>query len=306
MVTAIVDNLLAAVPDSNATDPTPQAILAASTTDPAKVQAVAALFWSSYWNQSAICLPGQPEIERFWFGAQYIMACMSATEEVLERNKELIPPPGLYGPFVTSDTPSWHGDFTLDYNQEAQYYGVYSSNKATHAAPYFPPIEAWMDAARLAAQTHAQAANLTCPAHALHYACHLAPWGYQSADQSTYMHWNGNFAALLFINAWEYTRNETFAKEHTYPLLDGLNAWWGCFLQKQEDGTGGYVYHDSNTMDPDEEHENQKVGRFYNTHYSVALPAHDAKNYVCHPCEIFVLDIVIVDTRNGCLYANKC
>ena len=32
---------------------------------------------------------------------------------------------------------------------------------------------------------------------------------------------NGNFAALLFINHWEYTRDASFAKTTTLPLLDG-------------------------------------------------------------------------------------
>ena len=37
----------------------------------------------------------------------------------------------------------------------------------------------------------------------MHYSCHLAPWGFQSEDTSIYMHWN-DFAALLFVNNWEY------------------------------------------------------------------------------------------------------
>ena len=63
-----------------------------------------------------------------------------------------------------------------------------------------------MGSARKSAQSHARKGNITCPAKALHYSCHLAPWGYQSHDQSEYMHWNGNFGALLFINHFEYTQ----------------------------------------------------------------------------------------------------
>ena len=75
------------------------------------------------------------------------------------------------------------------------------------------------------------------------------------------MHWNGNFGSLLFINHWEYTQNKTFAKEYAYPLLEGLNAWWGCFLRKvpRSGAPGGYVYTDDSSSDPDNEHENQKV-----------------------------------------------
>lgn len=37
------------------------------------------------------------------------------------------------------------------------------------------------------AQQQAKALGITCDASALHYACHLAPWGFQSDDQSRYM-----------------------------------------------------------------------------------------------------------------------
>ena len=68
------------------------------------------------------------------------------------------------------------------------------------------------------------------------------------------MPWNGNFAALLFVNRWEYTRHVTWAKEAAYPLLDGLNAWWGAYLVKGADG----VYVDFRAADPDEQHEGQR------------------------------------------------
>lgn len=66
----------------------------------------------------------------------------------------------------------------------------------------------------------------------------------------------------LFINHFEYTRNLTFAKEYVYPLLDGLNAWWGCFLTKVKDPSapGGYVYTDNSIVDPDEQHGQCSVG----------------------------------------------
>ena len=71
-------------------------------------------------------------------------------------------------------------------NQEAQYYGFYSSNHGEHAEAYFGPILDWMPAAKLNALGHCAQANFSCPPNALHYACHLAPWGYQSRDTSTY------------------------------------------------------------------------------------------------------------------------
>lgn len=74
------------------------------------------------------------------------------------------------------------------------------------------------------------------------------------------MHWNGAFGALLFINHWEYTLDQSFAKTSGYPLLVGLLAWWECYLTKETDPvTGATVYHDNNAKNPDASHEGQKV-----------------------------------------------
>ena len=105
------------------------------------------------------------------------------------------------------------GDFTLDYNQEAQFYGVFSSNHGDLAAAYFPPITAFEGHARSLAVLWAATAQVKCPTKAMVYPAHLAPWGAQSFDTTTFGDWNGHFAALLFINHWEYTRNASFATE---------------------------------------------------------------------------------------------
>ena len=44
-----------------------------------------------------------------------------------------------------------------------------------------------------------------------------------------------------------------------YPFLDGVNAWWGCYLNKTLTPGGGYEYHDWNRLNPDYEHEGQRV-----------------------------------------------
>ena len=65
------------------------------------------------------------------------------------------------------------------------------------------------------------------------------------------MQWNGPYAALLFINAWEYTRDAEFAKNSTLPLLDGLNAWSHCYLKQDGD-----ILSDWNAIVPDQAFEN--------------------------------------------------
>ena len=100
----------------------------------------------------------------------------------------------------------------------------------------------------------AAAAQVTCPAGTLNYACHLAPWGYQSDDQTYYMQWNMAFALLPLASQWEFTHNVTAAKA-ALPLFLGCMQWWACYLNK----TAGGVYRDNNAHLPDAEHEGQLV-----------------------------------------------
>ena len=73
------------------------------------------------------------------------------------------------------------------------------------------------------------------------------------------MHWNGAFASMLFMNHFEYTRNTTFARQTTWPLVSGLVNWWSCFLQRSKGDDGSLLLDDWNPIDPDESGENQEV-----------------------------------------------
>ena len=255
LVVALADNLLGGSED----DPTSAAVKLAAASDADEVRNASCAFWSAYWAASSISLPTRPAIRDMWLGAQYMTAGAMPSEKMVARLNGRAPPPGLYGPWTTADFAFWNGDLTLDYNQEGAFYHVYSSNHPERAAGYFPPVTDWMQAAQLQATHSAAAANLSCPSHALHFACHLAPWGYQSRDTSVYGHYEGPFAALLFINHWEYTRDASFAKTTTLPLLDGINAWSHCYLHRGRSSNGSLVLEDWNAISPDEVLENNPV-----------------------------------------------
>jgi hypothetical protein len=116
LITAFADNSLVGRPTgatevvTNRAASTVAAAVGPHSNTPTAVDTAIRVWWTEYWQQSAISLPTRSNIERFWFGAQYIGASMAST------NPE-VPPSGLYGPWVTSDQPSWGGDYTLDYNQ---------------------------------------------------------------------------------------------------------------------------------------------------------------------------------------------
>ena len=257
IVTSIVDNIA----QGNAYNPEPAAAASASSVDVASLDHQRNAFWAEVWTRS-VHFPDYPEITAGWFTSLYI--------SLIGLGKANHAPSGLYGPWVTQDSPAWHGDYTLDYNQEAQFYGVFSTNLAHLAKSYAEPIYNFMPTAKEMAVGQAQKAQISCDAKTLHYTCHIAPWGYMSLDDNVFMHWNGYFAALPLISLWEYTLE---VDPRLYGLLDGLNAWSHCFLKN---GTSGRL-EDINTHNPDEEHEGQKVR---NPQIALALMARVAQTQV--------------------------
>jgi hypothetical protein len=72
----------------------------------AKIEEEAALFWQQFWGRSSVSLgPKWGEAERFWYASQYLIAMASRTGRIA---------PGLWGPWVSTDSPAWCGGYTLD------------------------------------------------------------------------------------------------------------------------------------------------------------------------------------------------
>ena len=255
-VIALTDNLMG----SNSDDPIPTAAALVTKADATAIADASRAGWTSYWEAASVSLPTRAALETMWYGCLYATACAMPPNSVVEGTGGRAPPPGLYGPWTTGDFAFWNGDLTLDYNQEGTYFHVYSSNHPERAASYFGPILDWVGAARLRAVEVAKSANLSnCGAHALHFDCHLAPWGAQSRDTSVYGHYEAAFAAILFINDWEYMRNRTFATHTTLPLLEGISAFANCYLHRSTDANGTMLYEDWNAISPDELLENNPV-----------------------------------------------
>ena len=115
-------------------DPVVAAVAAARSYDGAPA-AIAALrdgharFWARYWNASSLYLGESRQLlEGAWYGLQYLIGSTARVGKV---------GPGLWGVWNVQDTAEWNGDYTVDYNAQANYYGVVSSNHAELLLPYF-------------------------------------------------------------------------------------------------------------------------------------------------------------------------
>jgi hypothetical protein len=88
--------------------------------------------WSSFWNVSEVILDdSRTLLEGFWYGAQYLLGSTTRLGSI---------PPGLWGVWALLDAIGWNGDYTIDYNAQANYYGACSSNRCEIVRPLLDTI----------------------------------------------------------------------------------------------------------------------------------------------------------------------
>ncbi len=92
-------------------------------------------WWANYWSKSYVDIQDSL-IEHQYYLSNYNLASFS-------RDKDF--PPSIFGSCITQERPAWNGDYYLNYNHMAPYYGLYSSNHIEQADSYNAPILAMME-----------------------------------------------------------------------------------------------------------------------------------------------------------------
>lgn len=184
-------------------------------------------WWNDFYSKSSFELSDK-QLELNWYACQYHLAICS-------RNKTF--PSGIYGNFITLDYMPWHGDYHLNYNYEAPFYGVCSSNHTELIDNYIYPLEDFMKEGRRNAKKH-----LNC--RGVYYPVGLAPKGMYSElcdDEKNFERMflgqksNASYAAIILVMRWNSTRDTAYAREHIYPFLKEVGDFWEDFL-KYENG----------------------------------------------------------------------
>lgn len=206
-------------------------------------------WWSDFWSKSSVSIPSEPEIEKFWYGSHYLMACCCEQGKIA---------PGLFGNWVTVNKPAWAGDFHLNYNYQAPWWGVYSSNHVELSEPFDQPILDYIPTA----QRHAREL-LAC--RGVYGKVGIGPMGYESSrmfrpdgtEDHTAPFWgqksNAAYASVNMLMRFYSTWDATYARECVLPYLQEVALFWEDYL-KFEDGR--YVSYN------DCIHENVYDGRY--------------------------------------------
>jgi hypothetical protein len=184
-------------------------------------------WWNSFWSRSFIEIPDK-EIEKRWYAALYVMGSCSRPGKVA---------PGLWGNWLTTDSPNWQGDFHLNYNFQAPFYMVYGCNHADLSRPFYQAIAEAMD--------HGRAMSKRRGWKGVHFPCGIGPWGLlaYSADMDHGQRSNAAYVALNFIWYWQYTQDQEWLKAAGYPYLIEVANFWDDYLKLMD---GRYViYNDA-------------------------------------------------------------
>ena len=183
-------------------------------------------WWREFWAQSLVEI-GDPILAQRYYLSNYVMGSAS-------RNPEF--PPGLFGLWVTHDDPRWAGDYHLNYNFQAPFYGLYSSNHIAQADPYDGPILAFMDRGRAYAKRHLKIRGV-------YYPVGIGPKGIETSLRGSgcFLGQKSNAAYCLVNTAmrWYCTYDKDYAKR-LYPFVLEVANFWEDYL-KFEDGR--YVIH---------------------------------------------------------------
>jgi hypothetical protein len=200
-----------------------------------------AQWWRGFWARSLVEV-GDPVLEQRYYLSNYVMGSGS-------RNPDF--PQGLFGLWVTDDDPRWAGDYHLNYNYQASFYGLYSSNHLEQAATYHAPILAFMDRGRYYARK-------LLDIRGVYYSVGIGAMGietclkgnltngaYQEGGCFMGQKCNAAYCVTPMSMHWYHTYDKEYAKT-VYPFVLEVADFWEDYLKFEG---GRYVIHNDSIQE---------------------------------------------------------
>ncbi|PJJ61889.1 OmpL47-type beta-barrel domain-containing protein [Compostimonas suwonensis] len=206
-----------------------------------ELRAEHAEWWKQYWLTSHVSL-GDPLLEKYYYSALYFMG--SASREGKQA-------PGIFGIWSTQDNAMWDGDYHLNYNAQAPFYGLYSANRADFALPFTQTILDYVpEAQRRAKQDLSRLfpSNIGIGSRpdlangiddAVFFPVGIGPFGSTTDDNYHHQTLDSLFNATQFISYYEYTGDTDYLENTAYPYLVKTANFFEKYLQF-DDATDEY------------------------------------------------------------------
>lgn len=192
-------------------------------------------WWDNYWNQSFVSIPDSV-IEKQYYLSLYGMASCS---------RDLDFPPSIFGSWITRERPNWNGDYHLNYNHMAPYYGLYSSNRIEQADPCYMPLLAQISRGNYYSE------KITGIPEGILLPVGAGPLGIETTRRSPFMDtyykgWfdgklvedegffmgqksNSSYAVVNMSMQFYHTWDKRFT-EKVYPFVRGVATFWEKYL----------------------------------------------------------------------------
>ena len=185
-------------------------------------------WWRDFWAKSFVEIDDKL-IEKHWYGSHYILASCSRNENF---------PPGLYGNWITTDEPGWSGDYHLNYNHQAPWLGVYSSNHVELSEPYDTPILEYLPQGKKFAQE-------LLGVKGVYYNVGIGPKGLDTSSEWSTQGFYGQksnavFCTVNMMMRFYHTYDLEYARK-VYPFLIEVANFWEDSLKFEN---GRYIDYD--------------------------------------------------------------
>jgi hypothetical protein len=203
-----------------------------ATADVRTLEAEHLKWWKDFWLRSFVDLH-DPVLEDYYYGSLYLLGMSSRPGK---------PAPSLWGNFITTDNAGWGGRYFMNYNEEAPYYGVFSSNHADLAEPYNRMVLAqvpWQKNRTAEAgyqgvayqRTFSPFTVIAKPPEPVTVAL-VKDVQRLPADQKS----NAMFSFLPVFDYYDYTQDKAFLRDKLYPAMRELEAFWRDYAVRDENG----------------------------------------------------------------------
>ena len=218
-------------------------------------------WWAAYWEKSSFSIKDSVLMKAYYQGLYTMGAC--------SRDQKF--PPALFG-WVTTDKPTWNGDYHLNYNFYAPFYALYGANRIEQASGQENPLLDFMPKGRWYAEHVTETRGILYPVG-------IGPIGVEVTKDFPVLSDNGYtekgdvelgglfykqrsnavFGTINMAQHWRHTYDRDYGKK-IYPYILAITEFWEDYLVF-ENGRY-YIYKDA---------ENEKSGFNKNPTMSLAL-----------------------------------
>ena len=173
-------------------------------------------WWAQFWSKSFVDIPDKVLEQRYYL-SQYVIASASRVYDF---------PPGIFG-WVTTETPLWRGDYHLNYNHVAPFYGLYAANHIEQADPCHAPLLANADQAR-------ELCRKSLKVEGIYQYVGIGPKGTLATPLALMQKSNSSYSCVPLMFRWYTTYDLDFARE-AYPFVRDVALFWENWLKFEND-----------------------------------------------------------------------